>query len=531
MKRRDFTRVLTAGLVAGSVHPFSSAADATDRPNILFIFSDDHANRTISCYDDALHRTPNIDRIANEGALFNRSFVSNSICGPSRACIMTGKHSHACGMFANHSRWNGAQWLFPRALRQSDYQTALIGKWHLNRDPGDEFDDWKILTGFGKQGSYYNPEFKNSKGKEARDIGYSTDLITDDSLAWLKARDATKPFLLMTQFKAPHTPRMPPVRNARLYEDRTFPLPETYFDDYATRQPYADQAWTKLRGRGERMSGLFPRFEDMKPGDSRTMDEMTPEQRRAYHEARDPANDALRARIAVGMSDEELDREGYQRFMRDYLRCVTTIDENVGRLLDYLDEAGLTRDTIVVYSADQSYFTGEHGWAEKRFMYEPAFQTPFVLRYPRRVKAGQRVDALIQNIDYAPTFLDYTGLAAPSDLHGRSLRPLLEGKTPGDWRKSLYYHYYDDIGHNVERHDGVRTEQFKLMHFYTDDVYELYDLVRDPNEVRNVADDPEYAARFRTMQTELVRLRRHYNVPDDVFTSPYPIQRREQTGK
>ncbi len=523
---RRFLAYMGAAAAGAMVTPCLALSEAKTKqapkpPNVLFIFSDDHALRTIGAYGSGLNRTPSIDRLASEGILFANSYCGNSISQPSRAAILTGKHSHLNGVRKNSSPWNAKQTVFTRLLKQqAGYQTALFGKWHLNSDPSTEFDTWEILVGAGRQGYYYNPEFRSPAGETRRE-GYSTDLITTRTIEWLeRERDPEKPFFLMCQFKAPHVPRMPPLRYLQRYGNDMIPEPATLLDDYKTRH-HASTAWMMVGKQSDELLNIFPSMDDKDWDHSKNqyLARMTSEQRRQYLEAYHAQNEAYRhTKAEGGLEGHALTRYRYQRFIKDYLRCVDAIDDNVGRLLDWLEANGLEEDTLVVYSSDQSYFTGEHGWAEKRWMYEEGLTMPLIMRWPGHIRAGTRQKAMVQNIDYAPTFLEIAGLQAPAEMQGDSLVPLLKGETPGDWRESIYYHYYEHGAHNVPRHDGVRTERYKLIHFYTDDTWELYDLKKDPNEIRNVYAEASYKPIKKRMKKELFRLRRAYKVPKSVFT-------------
>lgn len=496
------------------------------RPNIVFIFSDDHALRTIGAYGSGLNKTPNIDRIAHEGILFTHSYCGNSICCPSRATILTGKHSHKNGVLTNGDKWNTNQFVFPRALRAAGYKTALIGKWHLmNSDrgaPGDAFDYWNILSGSGGQGDYYNPDFLGQDGAIRRVSGYSTDVITDQALAWLDSqRDSSQPFLLMCQYKSPHIHRVPPPRHMDLYDGVEIPEPVNMFDDYKNRSPYAANTYMEFKAMGEHILNIVPPIEDTTFDVNKPqydyLARMTVSQLYTYHQAYDPDNAEYRRLREEGKLEDgskALEKYKYQRFVKDYLRCVAAIDDNVGRILDYLEVHGLVNNTVVIYCSDQGFYTGEHGWNDKRWMYEESFSMPFMLRWPARVAPGQKCDALIQNIDYAPTFLEIAGLPIPDDLDGVSLLPLLEGKTPDDWRDALYYHYYEDGSYNLPRFEGVSDGRYKLINYYfPKQAWELFDLARDPHEMHSVYDDPEYAETVAEMKQKLARLREKYDVP------------------
>lgn len=525
-------------IAAATAVSVSAVADKQKVPNILFIFSDDHACRTIGAYGSGLHKTPNIDQLAQEGAVFLNSFCVNSICQPSRAAILTGKHSHLNGVTDNGKRWDGTQLIFSRELKKAGYQTALRGKWHMIPAPENgEFDSWEVLDGFGHQGCYYKPIFLNEGGEVERE-GYSTDVITDEAIKWLEEeRDSKKPFLMMCQYKAPHVPRMPALRYLDRYKDIEFPEPETLLDDYKGR-PYLAKHWMPVGGMDpslnifseEEVDMLRGKLNPSKPmkGMAKYFQRMDRKTREAYLAAYAEENEDFFEQVQQG----NLSRHGrkktvadkkyrYQRFIKDYLRVVDGIDDNVGRLLKWLDDNKLADNTIVVYSSDQSYFTGEHYMAEKRWMYEQGLKMPFVIRWPGRIKPGTRHEAMIQNIDYAPTFLEAAGLPVPEEMQGESLLPLFDGSTPDGWRDAVYYHYYAHGKHNVPRHDGVRTGRYKLIHFYTDDVYEMYDLQSDPNEVNNIYNNPEYKEVRKKMKRELARQRKDCKVPETAFEAPY----------
>lgn len=492
----------------------------SDKPNIIFIMSDDHANRTISAYGDSINLTPNIDRLAVEGAIFINSFCANSICAPSRSTILTGKHNHKNGVYTNGSPWNGSQTQFPRIFKKNGYETALIGKWHLNSDPGDEYHYFKILTGAGRQGFYYNPSFLSSEEGEINEKGYSTNLVTEEALQWLtEKRDASKPFLLLVQYKAVHVPRMPEFQYLDHYRDDTIPEPDNLFDDYAHRARYAKEAnmfiWK---------SNLIPPYGTYDLTANRYMyfARMTEDERKKYHAYYDPLNEEYQQLKNEGRLEGDLEKKyWYQRFIKDYLRIVDGLDKNIGRILDYIDLHNLSKNTVVIYCSDQSYFTGEHGWAEKRLMYEEALQMPLLIRWPGKIKPKTRITAMVQNIDYAPTLLDLAGLEIPEKMQGTSLVPLFGGMIPENWRKSIYYHYYEHGGHGVPRHEGVRNQRYKLINYYTDNVWEFFDLEKDPDEMFSVYNDPAYDENIQKMKEELLRLRVYYEVPDSVFVPPF----------
>ncbi|SHF42964.1 Arylsulfatase A [Fodinibius roseus] len=494
------------------------------RPNIIFIMTDDQATRTVSAYEGAINSTPNIDRLAEEGAVFRNSFVANSICNPSRAAILTGKHSHKNGVVGNASSWDNRQANLPRLLQDAGYTTALIGKWHMNNPPGDEFDYSDRLTGAGKQGFYYNPEFVTGDADTSKAVqGHSTDLVTGKALLWLTGHTGRQqdPFMLFVQYKAPHVPRMPEFRFLDRYQHVTIPEPPTLFDDYDTREPYAEKANMNIH------YNPLPPLEEHDPCENIYYDRMTQEQLRRWHRYKDPEAERYRERTKT--NGKELRKFEYQLFIKDYLRLIDGVDENVGRLLDWLEEHPEIRDnTVVVFTSDQGFFTGEHGWAEKRFMYEESLTMPLLMRWPGHIKPGSSIDAMVQNIDFAPTFLDLADTKISDDMQGRSFAPLLEGETPDDWRQSIYYHYYDHGLHGVPRHDGVRTGRYKLIHFYTDDVWEFYDLEKDPREVENQYGDQEYEETIKELKEELDRLRNYYEVPAEHFQPPYVTAGQDQ---
>jgi arylsulfatase A-like enzyme len=496
------TRLLLAALAALGLAARLPAAEPAKRPpNIVLMFSDDHAYQAISAYNDPrkLLQTPNIDRIARQGMRFDRCIVPNSICGPSRATVLTGTYNHVNGFYNNtNSRFDGSQVTFPKLLQKAGYQTAIVGKWHLVSNPTG-FDYWHILPG---QGVYYNPPMIEN-GKRIKHQGYVTDIITDISLNWLKNRDKDKPFLLMCQQKAPHREWEPAARHLGHDNDRKYPEPDTLFDDY--------------RGRGEAehkqdmtiAKTLTPR--DLKfvtPG------QLTPEQRKPWDAYYAPRNKAFRE---ANLQGKDLIRWKYNRYMHDYLACVKAVDEGVGKLLDYLDKEGLADNTIVIYAADQGFYMGEHGWFDKRWIFEESLRTPFVVRWPGVTKPGSVNTDMVSNLDFAETFLEAAGVPVPAGMQGRSLVPVLKGQTPADWRKSFYYHYYEYPGpHAVRRHYGVVTDRYKLVHFYGPNVTpytELFDLKSDPKELTSVYGRSEYAKVQKELTGELERLRKELKVP------------------
>lgn len=480
--------------------------------NVLFIFTDDHAYQAISAYGSNRNKTPNIDRIAKDGMLFNRAFVTNSICAPSRAVILTGKHSHLNGQLTNGQRFDGEQQTFPKLLQNKGYQTAMIGKWHLKSDPTG-FDFWQVLQG---QGPYYNPPMNTAEGVK-RITGYTTDVITDVTLEWLKnGRDKNKPFFVMSQHKAPHRNWQPGPKYLTKYDNVEIPEPATLRDNYKNRlEPASTQSMTIDR----HLSASDLKLKA--PGN------LTSEQKAKWNAAYGPKNEAFENAKLEG---DDLFKWKYQRYVKDYLRCIDSVDENIGRLLDYLDETGLAKNTVVIYSSDQGWYLGEHGWYDKRWMYEESFRTPLIVRWPGVTKEGSKNADLVQNLDYAQTFLDICGVKLPKDMQGASIVPLLKGKKPKNWRKSLYYQYYEYPGaHSVRRHYGVRTDRYKLIYFYMLDGWELYDLKTDPDELNSLYGKKGYEKITSDLKTELARLRKVYQVPED--TRPLSRAPREPRKK
>ncbi|MBX3741570.1 MAG: sulfatase [Akkermansiaceae bacterium] len=473
---------------------------ATERPNILFIFTDDLAYQAISSYGESrkLLDTPNLDRIAREGMRFNRALVPNSICGPSRATVLTGKYSHLNGFPNNsNSRFDGSQPTFPKTLQKNGYQTAIVGKWHLVSDPTG-FDHWEILPG---QGAYYQPDFIRN-GEKITEDGYVTDIITDHSIGWLEKRDKSRPFLLMAQHKAPHREWAPALRHLNHDNDRKYPEPPTLFDDYAGRgQAVREQDMTLEKTFTPRDAKL------------NAQPRLTPDQRTEWEAYYEPRNKAFHEAKLQG---NDLVRWRYNRYLHDYLGTVKSVDESVGKLLDYLDKEGIADKTIIVFSSDQGFFLGEHGWFDKRWIFEESLRTPLLVKWPGVTKPGSVNDDLVSTVDFAQTFYEAAGVAPHEGVQGRSLVPVLSGKTPDDWRKSFYYHYYEyPMPHRVRPHYGVVTARHKLVHFYAPDVdyWELYDLQTDPHELRSIYDDPAQAAVRDELHREVDRLRAELKVP------------------
>ncbi|UCC85136.1 MAG: sulfatase [Gemmatimonadota bacterium] len=481
-----------------------ATCDRPQPPNIVFIFADDHAAHAIGAYGSRLGDTPNIDRLAREGMLFRNAFVTNSICAPSRAVILTGKHSHLNGVMTNRERFDSAQVTFPRLLQAAGYQTAIIGKWHLKSEPTG-FDFWQVLPG---QGTYYNPDFRTPAGI-VEHTGYVTDIITDKVLEWLESgRDPEKPFLLMYQHKAPHRRWEPGPDQLTFFDDVTIPEPTTLFDDYSGRaSAAANQEMTIAEHLYE---------DDLKLVPPRQLNE---EQLASWNAAYEPKNQEFRD---ANLSGADLVRWKYQRYLKDYLRTITSIDDNLGRLLTYLDRSGLAENTVVIYSSDQGFYLGDHGWYDKRWMYEESLRMPLIVRWPRVVEPGSDNSDLVQNLDFAETFLEIAGVAVPAEMQGRSLLPLLRGEVPDDWRDAIYYQYFEyPAVHMVRRHYGVRTMRYKLIHYYEIGEWELFDLHNDPEELNSVYGHPDYADVLEELEEMLRRLRERYDVPEQ-DPVPYP---------
>ncbi|MCU0857829.1 MAG: sulfatase [Pontiellaceae bacterium] len=533
MKNRHILRNL---IVTGLGFALSAKAAASSVPNIVWIFSDDHSYQAIGAYGgrlQPLNPTPNIDRLAREGMRFDHCYVGNSICAPSRATLLTGKHSHLHGKINNAVPFDHDQQQFQKILRKNGYQTAMIGKIHLDGKM-QGFDHWEVLPG---QGDYYQPCFLNEDGLYTEQ-GYVTDIITEKALKWLESgRDKDKPFMLMIHHKAAHRSWLPAPRHVSLYENVFIPEPDTLFDDYATRGAAAHTATMTLRDELSPESDLklfTPATREKYEAEKKQMIDsgknfppeggwefgayfrMSDEQRKIWDDAREAGNQEILAKGEEWLKTREGVQWRYQRYMKDYLGCIASLDENIGRVLDVLAESGLDKNTVVIYSSDQGFYNGEHGWFDKRFMYEESFRTPLIVRWPGVTQPGSVNTDLVQNIDFAETFLDLADAPIPDDMQGKSLVPLLKGETPDDWRQSLYYHFYEYPGiHSVRRHEGVATKECKLIRFYGKDVpdgeeWEFYDLKNDPSEMNNGYSQPENEPRIKAMKKELVRLRKYY---------------------
>ncbi len=476
----------------------------SQQPNIIFIMSDDHAAHAMSCYDSRINRTPHLDRIANEGMRFDNCFCTNSICTPSRAAILCGTHNHINGCNTLSTSLDNSLTTFPKLLQQNGYQTGIFGKWHLGQ--GKEhfptgFDDWAVLPG---QGKYHDPDFifPGPEGGQSRQLqGYVTDIITDMTIDWIEQRDRDRPFMVMCHHKAPHRAWEPDAKHADMYENIDIPEPDTLFDDYENRAQAAAVAAMRVG-------------EDMRESD-----------------VKEPIPDHLKGHA--------LRKWAYQRYIKDYLRVVASIDDNTGRLLDYLEQTGLDQNTIVVYTSDQGFFLGDHGWYDKRLMYEESLRMPFIIRFPHEIKAGSVNKEIITNVDFASTFLDYAGIEQPRYFQGTSFRPLLAGTTPADWQTAMYHRYWmNGAHHNVAAHYGVRTKRYKLIYYYYDGCgaegavnvtarptpengetepavintpeWELFDLEKDGSELKNVYSDPAYAGVVQELKKELHRLQKKF---------------------
>lgn len=513
--------LLAAPLFASSSDAGGFCKKEPGRPNIVFLFSDDHALKALSAYAgaDSLIQTPNIDRLAGQGTIFRQNFVANSICGPSRAAILTGKHAHINGMLGNERLFDGSQPTLPKYLQAAGYQTAIVGKWHLVTEPTG-FDYWKVLPG---QGYYYNPDFRTPEGIITIE-GHSTDVITDEALHWLQdERDPEQPFFLMAQYKAPHRNWMPAIRYLDEFEDETIPEPADLLSDPDDAGPPLAGTTVSLRrdlwnAYDLKLPPGFGGPNNMKPY-SAAFGRMTPEQRKAWDAVYGPRNEAF---VAAGLKGDALERARYQRWIKDYLRTIRGLDDNLGRILDYLDASGLAENTIVVYSSDQGFFLGEHGIFDKRWMYETSFRMPLLVRWPGVTQPGSEVTALTQNIDFAPTLLSAAGVPVPEDMQGISLLPVLKNPLAELPRKVLYYSYHDELGGHVPMHEGIRTQRYKLIYFPGDERWELYDISTDPLEEADLAGDPLYAQLLVRMKEVFQEVRESYGAPEPGTLRPGP---------
>ncbi len=468
------------------------------QPNIIFIFSDDHAYQAIGAYGNKIAQTPNIDRIAREGALFKNTFITNSICGPSRAILLTGKYSHVNGFTRNETRFDSSQLVFPELLQQNGYQTAWIGKLHLKNVPKG-LDYWKLLPG---QGHYYNPSFVNTNNDTAIEKGYVTDIITDNSIEWLQERNADKPFFLVVGQKATHREWLPAIEDLGAYDHINFPLPNNFYDDYKGREAAKQQDMTidktMLLDSDLKIHADYEKMRDY--------NRLEGEQKKKFY-------DYYENKISKEFDEKKLTGNAlaewkYQRYMKDYLATANSLDRNIGKLLQYLDETGLAKNTIVIYASDQGFYMGEHGWFDKRFMYEQSLRTAFVMRYPGVIKPGTVVNNFTLGQDWSATLLDAAGIKVPKEIQGVSVMPLVKGKKAPGWRKQVYYHYYEfPEPHHVSPHFGMRTEQYKLIRFYGGtNSWELYDLKTDPDEMKNIYDMKKNTSLVADLKTSLKKL-------------------------
>ncbi len=502
-----------------------------ERPNIIFIMADDHATQAISAYGHPISQlapTPNIDRIAKEGVIFRNNFCTNSICGPSRAVILTGKHSHVNGFRMNGNHFDGNQQTYPKLLQKAGYTTAMFGKWHLHGKP-QGFDYWNILQ---DQGNYYNPNFISiNKQTQMVDTtmveGYATDIITKDALQYLdKIKDEEQPFMMMVQHKAPHRNWMPALRHVNKYDDVTFPVPETYFANHEGSTASIEQSQTiyvdMYEGHDLKMTKRKSSPELAHNPWVTDFKRMTPEQRIVWDKAYQKKNDAFHE---ANLSGKDLDLWKLQRYLQDYLATIVAVDEGVGKILDYLKTNGLEKNTIVVYTTDQGFYLGEKGWFDKRFMYEESLAMPMLMKYPKVIKPGTEVTALTQNLDFAETFLDFAQVDIPKDMQGKSLKPLVtEVIEDADFRDAIYYHYYDfPAFHMVKKMYGVRTNRYKLIHVYDDiDEWELYDLDKDPNETHNLINEVSYDVIEKQLRIKLAELQKEYHITEKEFERANP---------
>ncbi len=508
-------KLLTLAGISSACQHGAISDEKQQLPNIIFIMSDDHAYQAISAYGGPLAElapTPNIDRIANTGMRFDRCLVTNSISGPSRACILTGKYSHKNRFLANEAvPFDSTQQTFPKLLQQAGYQTAIIGKWHLDSQPTG-FTHWEVLPG---QGNYYNPDFITPEGMH-RDTGYVTEIITQKSIEWIKSiKDSNQPFMLMMHHKAPHRNWKPGPHELGMYTDVEFPEPITLFDDYSGRG-------TAEHEQDMTIENAIRLEEDLKMWDdsskSISLERLTQAQLRVWDSVYNPI---LAGFNKANLGGNSLISWKFQRYMQDYLACIAAIDKSVGELLDYLKESGLDKNTVIIYTSDQGFYLGEHGWFDKRFMFEESYRMPLLISWPRIIRPHTINSDMVSNLDFAETFLEMAGFEIPSDMQGVSMLPILQGKTPRDWRKTHYYHYYEYPGwHSVKRHYGISTHRYKLIHYYFDiDEWELFDLEADPYEMKNVYDNPEYATVQNELHSQLKVLMVKYEDSDSLAIS------------
>ncbi len=498
MKNRTHkTILLLTSLVFGITSCNSDKRISLKKPNIIYIMADDLTTQAISAYGGIykdIAPTPNIDKVAKEGMLFQDVLVTNSICGPSRAAILTGNYSNLNGYYKNESggKFDDSKWTFPQEFQKSGYKTALFGKWHLGTEPVG-FDTFKYHNASGQQGNYWNPLY-NDNGKNVKEKGYATNLSTDFALNWLDTKEKSKePFLMVLQYKAPHRPWHPDTKYEKLWDDIEMPYPSTFNDTYKGRE--------KTAGDTEMTMEYFSR-RDMKLERPKNLKRKERIQWDFYGAK---AGEIVQPK---GMSDEEGKKWRYQNYIKDYLACVKSVDDNIGRVLTYLKENNLEDNTIIIVTSDQGFYLGDHGFFDKRFIYEESLRMPFMVKYPERIKAGSVNEDIITNIDFAPTLLELAGITTTQKMQGTSFVPVLEGNTPKDWQDAMYYHYYEfPFWHHVQPHYGIRTQKYTLAHFYYNiDVWELYDLEKDPNQMNNIYNDPNYASTITELKVKLKNL-------------------------
>ncbi|MCU0461204.1 MAG: sulfatase [Bacteroidales bacterium] len=517
----NFNLTIILGLSATAFSCTNPGAGRNEQPNIVYIMSDDHAWQAISAYGGILKDlapTPNIDRIAMNGMRFDRCLVTNSISGPCRAVVLTGKYSHLNGFVKNEgqSPFDGSQQTFPKLLQKAGYTTAMIGKWHLGSDPTG-FDYWDILPG---QGNYYNPDFITAAGRQ-REEGYVTDLITEKCIKWLgNVKNSGKPFMLMMHHKAPHREWQPGPHELTLYKDVTFPEPATLFDDYSGRGTAVNSQDMTI-SKTMRLVEDNKLYKDPKAPKNAGLNRMNAEQAAAWDSVYNPI---IRQFYKATPEGDDLVKYKYQRYLQDYLACIAAVDKSVGEVLDFLKESGLDKNTIVIYASDQGFYLGEHGWFDKRFIFEESYRTPLLIQWPGVTKPGSINADIVSNLDFAETMLDMAGVEIPSDMQGRSMVPVLKGRTPLNWRNEHYYHYYEYPGsHSVKRHYGISNDRFKLVHYYYNiDEWELYDRQIDPLELKNYYNDPAYADVKAKLHKHLDKLMTKYGDSEELARSFLP---------
>jgi len=489
-------------ITSNAVPDKSNLDKSKNKPNIIFILSDDHTTNAISAYGGLYKEiapTPNIDKIAHEGAILKNTFATNSICGPSRASILTGTYNHINGYYKNYKGgvFDNTQWTFPQELQKEGYNTALVGKWHLASEPVG-FDYYKYHISRGQQGFYWDPVY-NDNGVEKKEVGYATNLTTNFALDWLKNRSNNdEPFCLLLQYKAPHREWSPDKKYEELWEDKELPYPSTFDDDYKTRE--------KTAGNTEMTMDYFCR-EDMKmtPPDS-----LNKNQKAKWLSYGFKRNEIVE--LDKNASPPENKKLRFQKYIKDYLATIKSVDDNIGKVMDYLKESKLEENTIIIYASDQGFFIGEHGWFDKRFMYEESIRMPFVIKYPGKIKPNTVNEDIITNIDFAPTILEMAGVNIPNSVQGKSFFNNISKNKNDNWRQSMYYHYYEyPFYHHVQPHYGIRNERYKLIHFYYDiDVWELYDLKEDPNELNNLFYSDKHKELTVQLKQELYELKDQY---------------------